>query len=185
MRGKKQDYLLRGVSWHALLLSGISLPQQKIWRNCKFKCTKFIFGSVVTKVSKLFAAVHRRDLDLLVSAGGGGRKGGAGAAGHLHLITASASRWWRLRHVGLLELFHFRQTMTFCLIIIGAADIWCLCQCVLSNCVSSCRAQRPFVPHFLGWILNFLTRRESAGRNGSMYKAFERSQGNIDVQLPK
>lgn len=71
-------------------------------RNCEFKCTKFMFGFVVTRVSKLCAAVHRRDLDLLRSAGGGRRKGGAGAAGHLHLITAtSATRWWRFRHVGL------------------------------------------------------------------------------------
>lgn len=67
-----------------------------------------MFGPVVTKVSKLCAAVHRQDLDLLVSAGGGRKKGGAGAPGHLHLITAtSASRWWRLRHVGFFETVPF------------------------------------------------------------------------------
>lgn len=37
-----------------------------------------MFRAVVTKVSKLCAAVHVRDLDLLLSAAGGRRKGGGG-----------------------------------------------------------------------------------------------------------
>lgn len=50
-----------------------------------------MFRAVVTKVRKLCAAVHVRDLDLLLSAGGGRTVGGGGEAGHLHLIIATST----------------------------------------------------------------------------------------------
>lgn len=144
-----------------------------------------MFQAVVTKVSKLCAAVHVRDLDLLLSAAGGRRKGGGGEAGHLHLITAtSASCLLRLRCAG---CFGTVSCLTNNDVL--SHYYWSFRHLMLKSLFSGklsklLQSTEAYCASFAGFYI-FKPSGACWRKWKHVLKGFERSQGNIDVQLPK